>query len=345
MTFSFIIPAYEPDHRVVELIKELLENTKAHICVVDDGSQNKLIFKDPVFQDGRVSLLCHAINLGKGGALKTAFNYILTTFPTFKAVVTLDADGQHTVQDGLKIAEKIQATNALVLGVRSFSLFDTKVPIKSRLGNVLTRFVWRFFMGSKITDTQTGLRGIPTALMEKCLHILPNRYEFEMEMLLKASEMNMPIKEIPIETIYIDHNRGSHFNPFFDSLKIYFVLFRFCFSSLISTVIDYIVFYLFIAFCNVGLSFILARFVSVFVNYNVNKNFVFQKEKGGIKLFLRYSALFSVNLYIGYSFIEYIHLEGVSMIYSKIMVDIILFFFNFFVQREWVFKNRRLESI
>lgn len=345
MTFSFIIPAYEPDARAVQLIKELLENTKAHICVVDDGSQNKLLFKDPVFQHERVSLLCHAVNLGKGGALKTAFNYILTHFPKIRSVVTLDADGQHTVQDGIKIAEKVQLSNALILGVRSFSLFDKKVPIKSRLGNVLTRFVWRFLMGSKVTDTQTGLRGIPSSLMAKCLHILPNRYEFEMEMLLKASEMNIPIKEVSIETIYIDHNRGSHFNPFFDSLKIYFVLFRFCFSSLISTIIDYIAFYFFIAFCNVGLSFIFARLVSVFVNYNVNKNFVFQKEKGGIKLVLKYIALFSINLYIGYSFIEYIYLEGVPMIYSKIMVDIILFFFNFFVQREWVFKSRKLESI
>lgn len=345
MTYSFIIPAYEPDARVVVLIKQLLENTKAPICVVDDGSQNKLFFKDPVFQNDRVSLLHHAVNLGKGGALKTAFNYILTHFPMVKTVVTLDADGQHTVQDAIKIAEKAQTTNTLFLGVRSFSLFDKNVPIKSRLGNVLTRFIWRFLMGSKVSDTQTGLRGIPASLMEKCLHILPNRYEFEMEMLLKASEMHMPIKEIPIETIYIDHNRGSHFNPFFDSLKIYFVLFRFCFSSLISTIIDYIAFYFFISFCNVGLSFILARLVSVFVNYNVNKSFVFQKEKGGIKLFLKYILLFSINLYIGYSFIEYIYFEGVPMIYSKIMVDITLFFFNFFVQREWVFKSRRLESV
>jgi len=344
MTFSFIIPAFEPDHRVVDLIKQLLEHTKAPICVVDDGSQNKLLFKDPVFQEQQVTLLHHAVNLGKGGALKTAFNYVLTHFPTIKAVVTLDADGQHTVQDVLKIAKKVQISNALVLGVRSFPFFDRDIPLRSWLGNVLTGFVWRFLMGSKITDTQTGLRGVPSSLMKSCLHILPNRYEFEMEMLLKAHEMNLPIEELFIETIYMDRNRGSHFNPFFDSIKIYFVLFRFCFSAFISTIIDYMAFYFFVCFFNIGLSFVFARFVSVFVNYNVNKNFVFQKEKGGLQLFLKYIVLFSINLYIGYSFINYIHFEGVSMIYSKIMVDIILFFFNFFVQKEWVFKTPTLGS-
>lgn len=167
MNFSFVIPVYQADDRIIHLLKELLSDTKAPICVVDDGSQNKILFQDPVFQNKRVSLLSHAVNMGKGAALKTAFNYILVNFPTITGVVTLDADGQHTVSDALKIGEHVQTLNSLILGVRSFSFFDKNIPIKSRLGNLLTRFVWRILMGSKITDTQTGLRGIPTSLYEK----------------------------------------------------------------------------------------------------------------------------------------------------------------------------------
>ncbi|HUX78354.1 MAG TPA: bifunctional glycosyltransferase family 2/GtrA family protein [Alphaproteobacteria bacterium] len=344
MSFFFVIPAYKPDIKIIDLIKNLLKNPKAHITVVDDGSQNKTFFENSVFQDQRVSLLHHAVNLGKGAALKTAFNYLLVHFPIVTSVITLDADGQHTAHDAINIAQKVDDRHTLILGTRSFSLSDQRIPFKSRLGNVFTRLVWRLIIGSKVSDTQTGLRGIPVSLMRVCLHILPNRYEFEMEMLLKANELNMPIEEVPIDTIYIDQNRESHFNPFFDSLKIYFVLFRFSFSALISTIIDYAAFYLFLGFVNVGLSFIFARVISFLVNYNLNKRFVFRKEKGGIKFLLRYLVLFGANLYLGYSSIEYICFEGFSTFYSKILVDVILFFFNFFVQREWVFKNRKSES-
>ncbi len=344
MSYFFIIPAYEPDARIVDLIRQLLENSQARICVVDDGSQNTLPFKDSIFQNKRVSLLHHAINLGKGASLKTAFNYVLTHFPQIKSVVTLDADGQHAISDALKIAKKGQSSQALILGTRSFSLSGQKIPLKSRLGNIITRLVWRLIMGSKITDTQTGLRGIPSSLMKGCLHILPNRYEFEMEMLLKANELNMPLVEVPIETIYIDQNRGSHFNPFLDSLKIYFVLFRYSFSAIISTAVDYMAFYILLAFFGVGLSFIVARLVSFFVNYNLNKTFVFRSKRASTHSLLKYMVLFCSNLYIGYSSMEYISFQGFFTIYSKIGVDILLFFFNFFIQREWVFKSSPSEN-
>ncbi len=344
MNFFFVIPAYKPDVKVIDLIKHLLDSPQAHITIVDDGNENKLLFENPIFQDKRVSLLHHAVNLGKGAALKTAFNYMLVLFPDVKAVITVDADGQHTAHDAIKIAQQTEGSQSLILGARSFSLSNQKIPFKSRLGNVFTRLIWLIIMGSKISDTQTGLRGVPAPLMKVCLHILPNRYEFEMEMLLKAKELNIPIEEVPINTIYLNQNRESHFNPVFDSLKIYFVLFRFSFSALISTIIDYVAFYFSLMFINVGLSFILARLLSFCVNYNLNKRFVFRKETGGIKFLLKYLVLFSANLYIGYSSIEYICFEGFSTFSSKIMVDVILFFFNFFVQREWVFKSRKSES-
>lgn len=338
MSSVIIIPVFEPDVKIIEVINKLLVSTDLPLCIVDDGSQDKHIFKDPIFLNKRIILLQHAVNMGKGAALKTAFNYILNQYPDLKGVVTLDADGQHAVPDVIKLIENVRITNDLVLGVRSFSLFDKAIPLKSRIGNVFTRLVWRFLIGSKVTDTQTGLRGIPVSLMKKCLNILSNRYEFETEMLLMAKQMNLPLKEVSINTIYIDQNRGTHFNPFTDSFKIYFVLFMFSCSSFVSTFVDYLSFYLLMSTLNVGTSFIFARLISFGVNYNLNKNFVFRSAKDGKKSFFKYLLLFSFNLLVGYYFIEYVSLQGMPKMVSKITVDIFLFLLNFVVQREFVFK-------
>ncbi len=341
MTSCFLIPAYEPNQQLLLVLQALVEKTDDPIFVVDDGSTDKSIFQDPLFSNSRIHLLKHASNLGKGAALKTAFNVILVRYPHLKGCVTLDADGQHAVKDALAISHAMSESHDLILGVRNFSFRDKSIPLKSRLGNLLTRSIWRAITGSKVTDTQTGLRGIPVRLMKECLHITANRYEFEMEMLLKAQKMGIRTQELPIETIYIDNNRESHFNPLFDSLKIYFVIFRFFTSSLFSCLVDYLAFSIFIVFFSfsISLSFILGRLISGLVNYNINKTVVFGLKHTTKMNFLKYVFIFVLNIYLGVVFIRYIDIYGYNAFFSKVVVESVLFFFNFFLQREWVFKR------
>ncbi len=341
MTSCFIIPAYEPGSPLLTVLKELLDKTDAPVFVIDDGSKDKTAFQDPLFANSRVTLLTHASNLGKGAALKTAFNVILVRYPSLVGGVTLDADGQHSVKDALAVAQAMQDSRTLVLGARNFSFGDKSIPLKSRVGNLLTRSIWRFVTGNKVTDTQTGLRGIPARLMKECLHISANRYEFEMEMLLKAQKIGMRPQELPIDTIYIDNNKASHFNPLFDSLKIYFVIVRFFTSSLFSCFIDYLAFSLLIVLFSfsVSSSFVLARLISGLVNYNINKKAVFGIKNATKMNFFKYVFIFTLNIYLGMVFIEYIDLYGYNAFSSKIVVESVLFFFNFFLQREWVFKR------
>lgn len=345
MKNCFIIPAYEPTRTLVELLNELLAKTDYPVFVVDDGSQDQSIFHNPVFTNKRIILLKHAINLGKGAALKTAFNHILVHHPHIEGCVTLDADGQHSIGDAITVSAAMQKDNVLILGVRNFSFQDKRIPLKSWVGNLLTRYIWRFVTGKKITDTQTGLRGIPVPLMKECLHIAANRYEFEMEMLLKAQEIGVRVHEMPIETIYINNNRGSHFSPFFDSLKIYFVIFRFSLSSLLSYIVDCFFFFLFIfgLSFSVGISFFGARLIALFFNYNVNKKAVFGLKTSHKNVFFKYLIVFIVNMYIGFIFLRYTQSYGYNVFYSKFAVEGILFFFNFFLQREWVFKREALD--
>src|SRR5262245_59129913 len=136
-----IIPAYQPLPRLVGLVKELLDQPYPAIVVVDDGSGAD---KAPIFDElrrlERVTVLSHAVNLGKGSALKQAFNHVLVQMPWAAGAVTVDADGQHLPKDVLRVAEAFQKfPRALVLGSR---LFQGEIPWKSAFGNTLTRYVF-----------------------------------------------------------------------------------------------------------------------------------------------------------------------------------------------------------
>jgi hypothetical protein len=156
--------------------------------------------------------------------------------------LTADADGQHHPADILKVAERLEASpGTLVLGARQF---DGHVPLRSRCGNILTRFALRWIGGARLTDSQTGLRGIPRALIAPLLEIPSSGYEFELDMLLLAKHGSIAIVEQPIRTIYSAGNPTSHFNPLLDSLKIYFVLLRFSLVSLVTAALDNTIFFL-----------------------------------------------------------------------------------------------------
>ena len=102
----------------------------------------------------------------------------------------------------------------MILGCHSFT---GDVPFRSRFGNTSTHFLLKLAHGLSLTDTQTGLRGMSAELARKFLTIRANRYNFELDMLLDVKKLGVTIKEIPIETIYLDYNKSSHFNPIFES--------------------------------------------------------------------------------------------------------------------------------
>ena len=219
---SIVIPAYRPDQMLVELVDQLQSHGFEHIVVIDDGGGSEF---ESIFSalQGKAQLLVHPQNRGKGAALKTGMAYLLEALPEEVGTVTVDADGQHRLPDIVRVAEELMNhPDSLVLGVRSFT--QAGVPLRSRLGNLLTRFVFWGLVGKYVRDTQTGLRGIPQAAMSELLTLKPDRYEYELEMLLACRRRSF--RQVTIETVYLDGNRSSHFNPIADSLKIYATLFR-----------------------------------------------------------------------------------------------------------------------
>jgi glycosyltransferase involved in cell wall biosynthesis len=343
---AVLIPAFNPDWRLSQFVVQLLERGFGAVLVVNDGSDQtcECVFQEIAATRG-CTVIPHVVNLGKGRALKTGFNHFLLHYPNFLGVVTADADGQHAPDDTVSVARQLAShPKYLILGARGF---EKGVPLRSRVGNALTRWVCAFLIGKRISDTQTGLRGLSRDLITRGLQIDGERYEYEMNMLITARTQARGILEQPIQTIYIGRNESSHFNPLTDSAKIYFVLFRFVLSSVLAGVMDLIIFA--ITYRNTGnlvLSLLLGRVViGSLINFGLNKRFVFHNQTGIFRPLVKYYVLFSVNALVSYLCIQSLNSRyGISVISAKVMVESLLFVASFLIQRALVFSSREDED-
>ncbi len=348
MNIPIIIPAYEPDEKLLKLVDELNSASVGPIVVVNDGSDKEkfgCIFGQ-VKESGAI-VLEHAVNMGKGRALKTAFNYCLNEYEDLAGVITADSDGQHTVSDIKKcMGALLTDPKALVLGVRNFD--ESGIPARSVFGNKVTRRIMKLLVGLSISDTQTGLRGIGPSFMKYLLTEDGERFEFETNMLIATKDQGVPIIEVPISTIYLEENKSSHFNPIVDSIRIYAIFLKFLFSSLSSSVVDMVMFSIFCAiFRNVPmaigyimLSTILARVISAVYNFAINYGIVFKGKGSKFNAAVKYFVLAVCIMLLSGFFVTVGHglFGGVPEIVVKVPVDCVLFLLSFIVQREIVYK-------
>ncbi len=339
-----LIPAYKPDHRLLNLVDELLvldkNNIFHEIVIVNDGSaQAEYNIFEKLTAKNKVTVLSHAVNLGKGAALKTGFNYLL--FKDKKLpIITADADGQHRSKDILNMAQQaVKMPGKLILGVRTF---HQKIPLRSLVGNQLTRWVLRFLTGLNLSDTQTGLRAWPPKLALECLKIPINGYDFETEALVRTPtllEGSSSIVQIPIETVYEDNNKTSHFNPLYDSMRIYFVFIRYCGAGLITALVDNIVFItMYSILGEILLSQIFARSSGALISFYLSKNIVFQNHDNYLYPILKFFILVILLGFISYMMINVLVVNfGMNVIMAKILAELILFIASFSIQRSFIF--------
>lgn len=326
----------------MQLIDGLLEAGFGHIIVVNDGSKAEC---GPLFERiglrKRCHVLQHAVNLGKGRALKTGFNHALLQFPLSPGVVTCDADGQHRVEDVVRVAQVLlNGPDSLALGVRDFS---AGVPLRSKLGNVLTRGFFYFLTGRYLSDTQSGLRGVPLRFAPWLVRLEGEGYEYEMNMLITTKTQGISIVEEKISTIYLEDNKSSHFDPLLDSMKIYFLLLRFAFSSLLASVLDIVLFSIsYTLTANILLSIFIGRYtIGPFVNYSINRNFVFHHQGRMSGTLVRYYLFATFMGACAYFLIRAVSTNlSLSVITAKIAVETVLFVISFTIQRDYIFSPR-----
>lgn len=340
-----LIPAYQPGRALIDVAGELARAGFRAIVVVDDGSGPGYagIFAAVSALPG-VRVARHAVNLGKGAALKTGINAALVEYPGLTGIVTADADGQHDPGDILAVA-RLFAENpgALVLGARAFA---GPVPVRSRIGNSITQGVMRVVAGQRLSDTQTGLRAVPRGLAERMLSVPANGYEFELEMLIAAKHLGFPVLEQPIRTIYEAGNPTSHFEPLRDSMRIYFVLLRFGLISFVSAAIDNVAFYFcFHASGSIATSLAGARVLALVFNYMAVRRAVFLSREQHRIVLPRYLLLAAANVCLSYTLISYFsRILPVDVIATKVLVETPLFIANFAIQRDFVFARRAIPA-
>lgn len=346
-----LIPSYVPDDKMPQYVKDLVKSGVKHIVVVDDGSsEDTQKYFDEIKNIKEVTLLVHETNKGKGRALKTGFEYIKEHMQFAKGVVTADADGQHAVDDTIACAKRLYETNNVVFGTRNFN--EEIVPFKSRNGNKITTIVFKLLYGVWVNDTQTGLRGIPYSYLGTCLSLEGERYDYEIAMLIRIVMDKRSIEEVTIKTIYFDSNRGSHFNAFKDSFKIYKVMFKtfisFVISGLLSSAIDLAIYTILASFVfssipyqkGIFFSTIIARVVSSIFNYCMNKNKVFNSSENVPFSIIKYYSLAFVQMWCSSLLVSTLYgLLRVNSSIIKIFVDLILFFISYQIQRLFVFKE------
>lgn len=330
-----LIPAYQPTEILLGLVRKLAAGFS--VVLVDDGSgkaYESLFARCAAY----ARVLRHEANKGKGRALKTGLAYIRQNYGPDAVVVTLDADGQHRAADAALCRSAGQHPGVLFLGSRRMK---GKVPLRSRFGNRVTRFVYRLSTGVSVYDTQTGLRAFGVCLIPLLLSVPGERYEYEMNVLLRCARDKIEIREQEIETIYIDNNAASHFDTLRDSARIYKEICKFSASSFLCFLLDYGLYSLLLLTGSLPLANIGARVVSAGVNFAINRRFVFKKKEGAgraaVQYFLLAAGILAGNTAVLALLVDWC---GLHRLPAKIFTEILFFIFSWLVQRWVIFRKR-----
>ena len=352
LRYAVIIPAYRPDERLIGLTADVLERGYT-LMVVNDGSGEAY---DPIFAglDSRVILLCHEKNQGKGAAIKTGLAHVQAhnaAHPDsgIAFVCIMDADGQHLPADMERVmAAAVANPDKLTLGVREV---NGKMPLRSRMGNAITRGVFHLLTGTRVSDTQTGLRAFSVDLIPSMLTVEGNRYEYEMAVLTTVAHNRRGFVEVPIATLYEDRqNSTSHFRVVRDSLLIYKGLFKFAGSSFLSFLLDYLlfcglVFLLRGTAASTALPYalianILARIGSGSFNYLVNCRFVFRRSPSW-RSAGKYALLAACILVLNTGVLYLWKLTPLPITVCKLFTEVCMFLLNYIVQKKLVFRKKK----
>lgn len=274
---AVLIPAYEPDVKLIGLVKQLREADFA-VVVVDDGS-------GPAFKEvfaaiaDQSHILTHEENRGKGAALKTGMTYIRDHMPQVEHFITCDADGQHRVEDVIRTWHQLQAGHKFVLTMRKP---NKDAPLRSKVGNAMSRVVYALLTKRYLADNQSGLRGFSCSYIDWMVQVEKDNYDYEMNVLYYAAKKGIAVSTIIIESIYIDNNQSSHFHPVKDTLRIYHSLF----SLAIGLFVGLLAVELWMAAASIifgteHLMFIVpgAGAIAYFVNIIVNRCFIFRSTR------------------------------------------------------------------
>ena len=354
---SVVLPSLNPDEKLLCVVDGLVTEGFCDIILVNDGSDAAhLRYFEEAARHPQVQVLHHRENKGKGAALKTAFQWFLEHRPQGIGVVTVDGDNQHRPEDTAACALRMKEDHCVVLGCRDFSV--PGIPQRSLKGNRLTSSVFKIFCGMTLSDTQTGLRAIPKEFLSPLCAVKGDRFEYETRMLLALRRENIPYCEVPIQTVYIEENKSSHFRVVQDSVRIYASIlshfFRYTLSSVLCAAVDTGLFSLLSMLLSGTLSGLIfdtvctggARIASSMLNFFMNKKLVFRSTTKTGRALLRYYGvaipMMLLQLSLTHGTYRIFHIGDHqtmlrTLIYLAVMT--VLYILSFMFQQRWVFRS------
>ncbi|OXA94403.1 DUF2062 domain-containing protein [Flavobacterium hercynium] len=210
--FCVIVPTYNNHKTLKKVLDSILEFTP-NLIIVNDGSTDDTT--EILKQYSQYTQIHHPKNIGKGRALRNGFRKAIEL--DFEYAITIDSDGQHFASDiPAFIAEIQNDPNSLLIGSRNMT--QENVPKKSSFGNKFSNFWFWFETGIRLEDTQSGFRLYPLQLIPKRFYT--NKFEFEIEVIVRSAWKGITVKNIPIQILYDPAERVSHFRPFKDFTRI-----------------------------------------------------------------------------------------------------------------------------
>ncbi len=352
---ALVIPSYNPDDRLFATVKALSDLEAERIIVVNDGSST---LYDGIFSEVEkipgVTLLRHEKNEGKGAALKTGMSYVLSSVEGLRGVITVDGDGHHRPADVVACAQKLQASGQVILGQRGRK--DLTLSKRGRFGNRLTSMAIDFVCDFDIPDPLSGLRGIPLRYLPILLQTKGKAYDFESNMILDLKRHNIPFRTFSITGEYFADGSTSHYRPVRDTVNISLELMRFfgqqfkyLGSSLVCYMAEYVLFRMLLGYLpEIGVTFsnYISRLLAGGANFLINKHIVFGVKQNHLRTILRYILLVLLVMLISTELIVLInmifHTENNTVAkFIKIPVDTVMFFFSYYLQKKWVFSDKR----
>lgn len=207
-----IVPTYNNCKTLQRVLDSVLLYT-SNIIIVNDGSTDETA---KILENYSQLVQIHfPKNVGKGLGLRAGFKKAIAL--DYNYAITIDSDGQHFASDIPNFIDSVEKEGeALIIGSRN--MVQEGVPKKSSFGNKFSNFWFWFETGIRLADTQSGFRLYPLQKIPK--KYFTNKFEFEIEVIVRSAWKGIPVKNIPIQVLYDPKERVSHFRPFQDFTRI-----------------------------------------------------------------------------------------------------------------------------
>jgi putative flippase GtrA len=339
---TILLPVFQPDECLIDIIQPLIQNFHCDVIIVDDGSSDQSVelLKKLTDKHPQIDVLHHAIRMGKGQSLKTGINhYLINTGKHTEGLVTIGDYHHFQVEDILKFITVFQDhPQSLVLGSQKG---DVKVPFTVKLANKTATFLFSLVSSVQLNDSPVGMNGIPNDLLTNLLYSTESGKDFELDILIRAARLKYPFIEVPVTITESGRKTEMYFNSFRDSFKLFFVFLRFSLVSIFTALIDYLIFSMLFFFTSSILpSLVISRMISGTFQFTMGRSWVFKSREGKIAELIKYVLLVIALMLVSYCLISFFVLYlNFNPYITKLIVDLSIFLFSFLAQKTFVFSS------